>query len=264
MRYRTGHIADPAGHRRTPFHHLAARLAIAAIDSPSLEQFLSEPLDQGATSSCTGHAFGEGTYVALGASGAPLPWIPSPGDLYRLARCIDRFPRPDGSLAPLTDDGAQPSQVLRALSEWGVRPMRRLPDRMSDADPRTINDEPKLDELEEDGATLLVGGYGIYSTGKQRGQDVRLSLSILVPVTVAVPGGSDAWQSYTGGIIGPTGTPIDHDAVVYRAELQPDGSYIYFVRNSWGWWGEGGSCRVSEAALDEFEDIVALSVRRAS
>jgi len=264
--YSTGYVPDDPGHKRTPFHHFAARHPKAAEFSASCEANLPPVLDQNGSGSCVGHATACAIYAGCKAAGDPLPWVPSPDNNYRLARCVDRMPRPDGSLPRLVDEGAQPNQAFRAFEEWGVRPMGpRPPDgRMSDVDPRTVNDEPSLGDLEKDAESLLLGEYGIYTYGAQRGLDVRTAITNGFPVCAAVPGGSAAWQNYSGGVIGATGEPLDHYVTIFAYERVADGTFVYTLRNSWGeGYGENGNVRVNEAALNEFSDLVVASVRRA-
>lgn len=261
MTYATGHLPDPEGYRRVPFHHLAARLgAIALPDSISLVPKAPPVMDQGSgdqgTSSCFGHAAACGIFTALG-----LPWIPSPKQLYRNGRAIDRDPV---TLPPLTDDGTQPNQGFRAVNEFGIEAMVPLAHRFSDADPATINDEPQLVDLEAEALELVVGDYGIYSLGAQRITDIRTSLAHGKPVCVAIAGGSAAFQAYGGGVLGPLNSPLDHYVCAVGYETAPDGSIVLVIRNSWNaGWGENGNVRIDEAAIQELGDIVALDVRKA-
>jgi hypothetical protein len=166
----SGYKPDPDGHRRTPFHRLAARLGFAAAmlaSSVSLEPHAPPVMDQGAgehgTGSCTGHAASCASVTSCAAAGRPLPFVPSPAEGYRNGRAIDRDPSIPLEQQRLTDDGAQPNQVWRGYSEFGVTAIKApTPDgRYSDADPSTINDEPELGDLEDEALTLLVNEYGI-------------------------------------------------------------------------------------------------------
>lgn len=279
MTFATGYIPDPVGHRRTPFQRFAARLAAAPPAEASLEPYLPAVFDQGQTGSCTGHATSAGLYAACGYAAAvlgliaALAFVPSPDGIYKLGRCVDRVPNVDGSLPPLTDDGAQPNQVMRGVSEWGVKPLKApTPDgRYSDAVPPSppdsatgVNAEPSLADIEADAQTVLVGEYGIYSSGTQRSNEVASAIAAGAPVCAAVPGGSSAWQNYSSGVLSATGEPLDHYIVIVAYKTLSSGKRVFKIRNSWGDWGESGDCWVDEAALDEMGDLFAMTVRRAA
>ena len=258
MRFGTGYRPDPQGTRPTIGH-----LRMGASPLPLSASLLSNAppvMNQNGSSSCTGHSVATGLAIAL-----QLAWIPSPAEIYRNGRAIDRFPKSDGSFDPLTDEGAMPSQVFRAVNGFGIRPMVPLADRFSDVVLATVNVEPKLGDLEAEALNVIVGDYGIYSTGEQRSDDIARSIANGKPVTCAVPGGSDAWQNYAGGVLGPTGTAIDHYVAVVAYDVDVSGKRVFVIRNSWGvTYGEVGNVRVSVDAIQEFTDIVALDVRRAA
>ncbi len=199
MRFATGYVADGVDHKRTPFGVFARRMGIASLPTSALvlASFLPSVLDQGQTGSCTGHATACAIATEFAARGEPLGFIPSPAEIYRNGRAIDRA----DVATLLTDDGAQPNQVYRAIEEFGVRAIGPMaPDgRNSDADPSTINTEPKWGDLEIESTSLLVGEYEIVTDGAQRIVDVQTALVAQRPITIAIAGGSDAFQGYTGG-----------------------------------------------------------------
>lgn len=225
-------------------------------------------MDQGAgdegTSSCVGHATSGCGTTALAAAGTPLPWVWSPDGIYKNARAVDRTPNPDGTLPPLEDGGAQPNQAMRALGEWGVRPMRgpTSDGRNSDVEKASVNDEPKLGELEDEGATLIVGEYAITSTGKERVREMQTALANGKPFTAAIAASGDAFQGYTSGVLGPLGTDLDHYVYFDGYETADDGSIVFHGVNSWGTgWGESGRFRLHEAGVAELGDVVVFDIR---
>ncbi|GAC1581647.1 MAG: hypothetical protein NVS3B7_16790 [Candidatus Elarobacter sp.] len=259
MPFATGYRPDPAGYPRTPFHHLAARFG-AGFSVPSSASLLAKApavMDQGsgpnATSACTGHAVS----VALKATlGDLLPFVPSPADIYKLGRCIDRLPYFDGSFSPLDDHGTAPNAVIRAVGEWGIRPMRApTPDgRYSDADAATINAEPDFLDLQRDSLLLAVGAYAVPPTPEA----VRTAIAAGYAVTAAIEGSADVVQRYGGGVIASIGTRHDH--YIALIEFDADGSFT--GQNSWGaGWGEGGRFRLAEGALVQCGDLYAFDVR---
>ncbi len=268
MRYATGYNPDPDGHKRTPFAHLARRIGIGSLPASAMALLAClsmPPFDQGQTGSCTGHACAGATFAECQAAGNPLGFAPSPAKWYGNARAIDRVPNPDGTLPLLEDNGAQPNQAWRAAEEWGVEAMGpAAPDgRNSDADPSTINAEPMLGDLEVEAAELLIGDYEITSTGAQRITDMKTALAANHPITVAIAGGSDTFQGYTGGVMGPIGTDLDHYVFLFGYETDPiTGEAIFHGRNSWGDWGEAGNFRLNEAGAQELGDLVVAAVSR--
>jgi hypothetical protein len=250
VKFRTGYVPDPEGHRRTSFRVLARRKSVVVPPSASLIETAPDVMDQGQTGSCTGHATACAIYIAN-----RLPWVPSPAEIYRNGRGIDR----DDVTIPLSDDGAQPNQVFRAVNEFGVRAMVPLRDRFSDADEATINDEPKLGDLEAESLSAAIRDYGIFSLGAARVDDVALAIATGKPVTIAIAGGSDAFQAYSGGVLPALHAPLDHYVVLLGYETLASGHRVFHGRNSWGTgWGENGNFRLSEAALAELSDLVAV------
>lgn len=268
MTFRTGFKEDPAGHVRAAFHKVAVALGLVAANvfSASLETSMpADAFDQGDTGSCTGHGVSGAIVTAFAATGTPLSFTPSPEDLYKGGREMTRGRGPDGRLPPLVDEGASPSAVVAFANTFGVRPMRRLPGRNSDADPATINEDQNLAELKKDAETIVVGDYAIFGSREEVQAQIRQAITNGIPVCVAVPGGSAAWQGYKAGqVLGATGAPNDHYVFIYGYEQQVDGTYVYLIRNSWNGWGDRGNARASEAAVSEFTNIIAMSVRRAA
>lgn len=256
----TGYRPDPFGHRRTSFGRLASKLNLGSTPSScSMRSNVPMILDQGPTSSCVGHAAAMGIHIACKLSGIDLGWVPSPAEIYRNGRGIDRV-----SLSqPLTDDGSEPNQVFRAISEYGVRPMKANVDgRNSDAEPRTINDEPKLGDLEEEALTIPFGEYGISSFGSTRVLALRQALAANKPVTAAVAGGSDAFQNYTNGILEAINAQLDHYALLIGYSTSSSGETVFELLNSWSeLWGEGGYGRMGEAGIQKLGDLVVLDVK---
>lgn len=268
MAFRTGYVEDAAGHVRAAFHKVALALGLVAANvfSASLEANMpADPFDQGDTGSCTGHSVAGAIVTAFAATGAPLPFTPSPEDLYKGGRELTRARGPDGKLPALVDEGASPSAVVAFANTFGVRPMRRLPDRNSDADPATINEEQNLAELKKDAEALVVGDYAIFGSAEEVQAQIRQAITNGIPVCVAVPGGSAQWQGYKAGqVLSATGKPNDHYVFIYGYEQQPDGTYVYLIRNSWNGWGDRGNARADESAVAEFSNVIAMSVRRAA
>jgi hypothetical protein len=155
-----GHIPNTL-HRFTSVHHALARRETVAppVDGLDLRPTMPRNMNQGQTGSCEAHAGSKGLVGAFKRQGQELGFIPSPLDLYRGARALDR----NDPTQPLQDVGTEGNSIIRFFQEYGVRPMTALaPDgRFSDCDPSTINDEPKLGDLETDAITRFAGAYSI-------------------------------------------------------------------------------------------------------
>lgn len=247
-----GYRPDPDGHQRTPLRAIAHRLG-AVPQSATLEQFAPRVMDQGQTGSCTGHATACAVSTALSAAGTPLPFMPSPKGIYTVGRVLGRT----SPALNLTDDGAEPNQVMRGISAFGVGPMGPLASdgRYSDAELATINDEPTLLELELAARYLVIGEYSVFTP-----EDVALAIANRIPVTVAVEAGTDAFQHYTGGVLEPMGVALDHYVTLIGYTTTTAG-LVFTMRNSWSEdWGMSGNALVSEDAVRQFGDMVAMKV----
>jgi hypothetical protein len=126
-------------------------------------------LDQGSGAVGTGSCGGGGTanllFIAANAAGTPLPWCPSPADIYRCTREIERaLMVPAGEPLPaLTDSGVYPTDVFTALNTYGIRPMQG-PSPLGlnyDIDSSNVNYEEGLLELRQDALHVVTGAYRI-------------------------------------------------------------------------------------------------------
>lgn len=269
--YRFGYRQDPIDHRRIPFALRMMRGGLRVPPSSHSNELNAPPVkDQGQTGSCTGHATSGAISLTLRAGGEALPWEPSEAGIYTIARCVSRADDVGlEPLPPLTDDGAEPNEVMRGISEFGVRPSRgpTSDGRNSDAELATINAEPRLDELEEDAIDLLIGEYEINNGPSTPGlvkQAIASGFGVCVGFYV-----DTRFEEYSGA--GELGEPDFTDPnggghyvylVGYRTAA--DGSLIVHGRNSWGKsWGRFGDFEASQAWLLDAFQIEVLDVRRA-
>jgi hypothetical protein len=272
MSYGFGYRPDSPYYPKTPFHRLAAKFSGAPANDVDLRPFAPAVKDQDGTSSCTGHGTSTAISTAFRKSGTPLPFEPSEKGIYDLARCIDRMPKPDGRLPPLTDDGAMPNQVMRGIGEWGIRPRNHqaLDGRNSDCEPSTINREPTFAELETDAVTILLGCYAIRSTGSQRVSEIKQALSNGLPVCVGafVDTAFMRWDPKSGPIGAPNWGDPDgggHWLCALGHSSTYTGKTAFIVRNSWGTgWGSSGDCEVSEDFIANLYDIDVIVPRKAA
>lgn len=259
-----GYVPDPAGHRANGFHLLAAYRATSTPSAADLTPCTPPVMDQNQCGSCTGHGTACGIATACTKAGKPLPFVPSPRGIYCLARAVDRS---DPS-RPLTDDGAMPNQVMRSISEWGVRPIQAPTSGglYSDCEPSNVNAEPTLDELTADAHDSIVGWYRIDATGADRIAQLRQALAAGHPVGIGtfVATSFENWQAGDP----PVGAqdPSDpngggHWTCLIGYRTGSAGETIFRLRNSWGEsWGDSGNCDVSEAFVQQASDLYVFAV----
>jgi aminopeptidase C len=210
-------------------------------------------MDQGATGECVLHA-------AAAACAPALGFVFSQQTAYRLALELDRAAA--GMLdLPLRDEGCQPSSAVHALQTYGCVPRATSPDfdvRNSDSDPATIAVETDLATLLATRHELLLGQFEVYSA-----HDMMTALAVLgKPIIVSYCSiGLDNWTPADGAVGAPKGVP-DHCSVCYGYLMQPDGSILWLVQNSWGTaWGDHGCFTATNAWQAGCEALYVFDVR---
>lgn len=250
------------GYRRNPLrrerplfssHFAALNASPKPLESVSLAPFDPPIFDQGVTGSCVGHARARGIYISRAASGKPLPFIPSPSEIYKLALCYERI----DWHTPLVDSGCDPVDSIEAVSLLGVKGMTPLPGRFSDADPDTITIAPTLESIEEDHKFPLLNDHLITEKGKERARLFCAAITAGYPVCFDVPGGSDEWQSYTGGILVANRQQLDHYVCAIGYGIDSQGALTVIGDNSWGdEWGFSGRFFADESVLQAATDVI--------
>lgn len=239
----------------------ASHVAASYPNAVQLSGYGPGIFDQGDTSSCVGHARSRGLFIAAAANEAPLPFIPSPDFLYKIARCYER----DYTGQQLTDDGCDPIDTLDAVRLWGITPMVPLPTRFSDVTWNTVNEEPELKVLEEAGDWLLFEDYSLYATGDMRRELFCAAIAAGFPVCLDVPGGSLAWQTYVSGVLSnQPNAPLDHYVVATGYVIDALGRLTVYGHNSWGTeWGirdsevaSRGAFAADESVLQRASDVI--------
>ncbi len=251
----------PTGYRRNLGRRLLSSFDIHAHtllatlpQSFSLSRFAPAIFDQDMTGSCVGHARSRGIATARMAAGHALPFIPSPADLYRLARCYERN---DWAL-PLVDQGSDPVDTIDAVRTWGVRAMVPVLERYSDAAVETINDLPTLEDLEADHYVLLLNDYQITDTGAARIQAVCQALAAGYPVCIDVAGGASQFQTYDNNSppLHSDGHPLDHYVCLVGYAKGSTGT-MFEGHNSWGVnWGQDGVFQADESVIQVAGDLI--------
>jgi len=209
-----------------------------------------------------------GLYTSFSAAGSVLPFVPSPAELYRNGRAIDRVRRRDGTFSPLTDDGAEPNQVMRAVQAIGIKAISAptTDGRYSDAETGTINVEPTLGNIETERLVIPVAERAIISVAD--GADIAevvgglrraLAGGFAVGFGIYVDTAFEDWSPQKGPM-GPC-DPRDpngggHWMCMLGYYTQPTGATVFQWRNSWGRdWGLNGDIDATEALVAQGEDF---------
>lgn len=247
-----GYLQDPSSAPRRMFRPASPRQVAGLPEKATLAEYLPDVFDQGSTGTCGPHAKIGALLTAGRAQGLPLPFVPSPSDLYRLTLSLDRKRDAWGRLPPLQDTGSEPLKLEQAVKGWGITPIGELaPDgRYSDCTPESILVEPDLDLVERSACYLLAGDYAIDTVGDTLLQDVKFALATDHPVTVGF------WADTAFARFQPSSPPLESQDL-----SDPDGGwhYVYLYgydgdtllgRNSWGIeWGDLGNFRAGPAWL---------------
>lgn len=246
-----GYIPDKA-HSYTRF---LSRFRAPAATPRDLRASACKVLDQGGSSSCTGHGTATGLYTACAVAGHPLGWIPSPKGIYTNGVAIDRA---DALSGPLLDQGAMPNQVARALSEFGVRPMRDQ-NALTDCDFSGTIPEPTLDELEADGEHVYVGWYAIANA-----DEARIALAAGCPVGKGTFVDSHYMDWRPGDK--PVGLTDENDprgGGHWTVLLASNSGGTFWDRSSWGTSaGDNGEFLVTDAHVNQASQLIAFGYRR--
>lgn len=255
QKYQTGYRFNAD---RRAISHFASYRRLMAGDVPahaSLTAFAPRIFDQGQTGSCVGHSRARGIFTARAAAGHPLTFVPSPVDLYRLARCYER----DNWADPIADEGSDPVDTIDAAATFGVRPMGPMAQdgRYSDAEPATVNDMPGFGDLEIDREFRLLDDYQIKDFGTSRIQLVKRAIAAKLPVCLDVAGGSKQFQNYGGGVLHGDNSQLDHYVILLGYQTNADGTTTFEGHNSWGLdWGMIGAFLADESLVQKSSDLI--------
>lgn len=246
---RWGYIPD-ADHLRTQKDaglRFGGAVGTGANIQTSLQQYQCRIMNQGATGSCTGHGTAMAIYIALVASGAISPQVPSPDLIYKLARILAR----DDASRGLADIGAMPSYIPIALRQYGIAPIGApTPDgRYSDvtgpddlvglpAAKPTVDVEPDLLVLERAGLKLVTGDYRVNESGPAATNQIITALTQKIPagIGIFVDTAFQRWDPTTGPIQtidlnDPTGG--GHWLAMSYTYVNPTLGVIFGGPNSW-------------------------------
>lgn len=304
--FRRGHIAD---HPQTVARRLGLHLhpdfgamragtlpMAAATYRDNLPTSAGGPgiLNQNDTDTCEGHAHAAGATLLFKNEDDALPEVLSPAGLALGAYLVDRGPPgSDGKLPDMLDVGTMPSSVLTAFaawgavgaSAWGQYPVSSKSLYVDPSNPNSPVIPPPPDKLFLESSCRLKGAYFVQTVGLQKVLDILRALAAGKPVSIAIPASGQAFQSYTGGILGALAGPVDHANLLIGyawtgTQAQFDAwqggatgldQYLVLVdQNSWGeGWGwsdvpgiAGGLCQVGRAFVDQLQDACVLDLVR--
>lgn len=216
--------------------------------------------DQGPTGSCEGHRAAQALTVAFVHLGSPLLFVPSPGGIYADARLVGRKRNPDGSLPPLTDEGATTGDVIKALATFGVEPMGpELDGRHSDVSADNVNDEPTLTDIATERESLVVSPYSVETLDQMSYfQVIQAALKAGYPVGLDIVADT-IFERWGDGWI-PEIAPLSdcntddpsaggHAILLTEMFVSDDGGVVLGGPNSWGDWGAPAGLGVPGADL---------------
>lgn len=255
-----GYLKDPKSHRRTNVSVALQRFG--AVEFPDTFT-VGSPfiLDQGSTSSCTGHATAGAALMYFQAQGNTIFTPRSPCGVYTFGRLIDQDPS-----APLADGGAQPNQVMRAITEYG---MPGFGTHDSDAgkygdqpDPTVINNKDCAFKMEESAIKCEVTGQYLVDTSNASALKGALySMKAPIPLAVQVDAAMEDWNGQNpiqppdpNNLLG------GHYIYLFGWDTLNDAD-VWLIANSWGkGWGRQGVGLYSDAAMKLATDAYALQL----
>lgn len=257
-RFGRGYRPDPKHFRTQRSSRALHTGAIALPEAFSAEHHEAPILDQNACGSCGGHGTAQALVVSHSYAGRPLGFVPSPGDIYRVTRAIERARDTPSAMAlpALEDVGVYPSDVMHALERWGVRPMR-APSPLgfaTDVDQLNVNNEVDLADLEESGKRIVTGQYRVDETAPDMVEQLCASLLKCgaVGIGVFVDTSFELWSPASGPLRAidldledPAGG--GHWLAVTSYRTLANGTKAFRGPNSWTEaWGDRGHFEIDE------------------
>jgi len=255
--------------RAVPAHlhpRIAALLASSLPSAADLLAYVPPRKDQGQSGSCTAGSISGGTSTALRRAGTPLPWEPSPREIYAATRAEERAIMTPVSLPlpPLQDVGAELADVITVLGTLGVCPQAvpTTPDGRNydiwtaNDGPATpnVNNEPDAAQLEAAATTLVTGAYRIDNGAPTASDQAAAAIVAGFPLYAGFFVDSAFEALGPNGVAGP---PNENDPnggghAVFLAGYRTNaaGAREWLLVNSWGTgWANDGTVWCSTAWL---------------
>lgn len=211
-------------------------------ESMSLEQDIRRVRDQVTSNACTGFAVASGADLFLRHRGVVLP-EPAPLGPYYFARAFERVSMNE----KLVDDGAKIRLAIEGGRKFG------LPSEAAWAfSPEVVNDDPKLDAIEESTTCRIQAYYTIDDIGLGRVERVCQALAAGFPVVLGTQV-DRAFEEYRKGEIQPVGSNVSlggHATLLIGYRTNADGTRAFRNLGSWGTtYGDDGFAWWSQAKL---------------
>jgi hypothetical protein len=274
-RFGKGWVKSKLPGKRDFLAHSASKVSDAGLPS-AWDNSSKAPaiFDQGQAGSCWAHAQSRGLVITLVSAGKPLGFVPSQDALYRAVRAMMRAQGGSRDV-PLDDSGSDPVIGEQSMALFGIEPMKvplSTDGRYSDCEvaPTLLNAEMNLAEVEKSSIHTVAGAYMITAPpGPQRVLLARKAIA----AGFGLSAGFFCDMGFENWVPGdaPYGAPINsndpqgggHDVHGDGYEMQPNGSCVFLVANSWGPWGDAGRIRCSEAWLNDPQagDLCVLAVK---
>lgn len=238
-----GAVPDDRAHPRVvaqqPFQALARKLGASATPRGSADLSRGRPpmMDQNGFGACTAHAAARALFTRYAVLGRPLPWVPSPLDIWSRSLLLETSPVPTPAQLAALNSGVMSVSAMIAIGT-GIRAMgAQAPGRFSDVVAGPVS--PGLDQLTADALAPQVGEYRIDETSSDWPTLAAIALDNEIPVYVGLNVGPayDAWT--------PTMAPIDadeapspqnggHAVVLDKYETTSTGDLVFTSPGSYG------------------------------
>lgn len=270
---RFGLRRDDRRHSRLNFSRVRSEFAAKPRGYADLSGFNPPHMNQDLAGACVGHGLAGASYTTLAARGMRLEFVPSPLGIYNAALCIDRAAdNPHLSvfqLPALKDDGTFVLSGVKAMSEWGVRPLVPNPLTGSDCTPQSVTAEPDQIALGRSSQHLIVGAVELNVWDMDAIEtEVQLALDAGYTVVSGAFVGTP-WLNYRANSA-PLGAQDASDPkggghCTYVDSYRTDpgtGETIYGGRNSWEpTWGKSGRFECTGAAVRQWWEAYILKVK---
>lgn len=274
LTYKRGRGHRPTHPDRKPPHLLSHALLAAIVastaalpDATNNRASCCAIMDQGQTGTCEAHLEAEFVYASLKIKGTPLPWVPSPLDIYEGANGLQRAAYNPGTpveqLPALEDNGLEPVFATQFVQKYGVTKTGApaADGRNSDCSPDNVTNELSPDDAIRSAQKPVRGTVSVdYPPGQARIDALCSLLAAGKLVKVALFAAYDEFENYGPGSP-PLGAPLsnpgsDHAVLCVDYRTNAAGKKEFLIQNHWSeLWGEYGWAWCSEEFVNTWTDM---------